>query len=430
MARAALEGRVRDLTRFGDGVVATDRGVVFAPGVLPEERVRLLGVARQGRATRARRAVVLAASPERVEPPCPVAHRCGGCPLMHASPALQARFKRGLVAQALDGLAGAEEVAVGLEAPAARLAYRRRARLAWASTGRGTRLGYRTRRSARVVDVEACAVLDARLGEALRRLRTEVAPHLEGEGELHLALGGAPTPASEPAVPVIALRSDGPQPPALYAALARLVEAGALAGASLRAAGATAEAVFGDPREVAEGADGLRLTGTVAGFSQAHGEVNASLVAAVRSLADARDRRVLELFGGSGNLTVVLAADARELTMVEADRGAAEACRANLRRRGLRATVRAADAETYRAAGRPDVAVLDPPRTGAPGASRHLAELRPERIVYVSCDPPTLRRDLRTLAEAGYLVDRALAFDMFPQTAHVEAVVRLRLRAR
>ena len=98
---------------------------------------------------------------------------------------------------------------------------------------------------------------------------------------------------------------------------------------------------------------------------------------------------------------------------------------ASLEERGLSAVVRATDAESYRPKSKPDVVVLDPPRTGAPGAIQRIVVARIPEVVYVSCDPPTLSRDLKTLAEAGYRLTDAIAFDMFPQTAHVECVVRV-----
>ena len=85
-----------------------------------------------------------------------------------------------------------------------------------------------------------------------------------------------------------------------------------------------------------------------------------------------------------------------------------------------------ADAVTHADGPRVDVVVLDPPRDGALGALAGIARRRPERVVYVSCDTATLGRDLEALAALGWVADRARAFDMFPQTAHVEAVVRLR----
>lgn len=419
MADDRIEGTVRDFSRFGEGVVKTSRGMVFVPGVLPGERVELTDVRPRGKGVLFTDKVrILDPSTQRQEPPCPIAARCGGCPMMIASPKLELRFKRDLLEDALRDLPNADAVRRGWVAPVKTLGYRRRARMAWSAERGRPRIGYRRPRSTEVTDVRVCAVLDAVLDAAFARSRAVLGPHLAGEGELHLAMG-------EGGRAVLALRSEAPQPPGLFAALEALVAEGVLVGAALRAGGATADATWGAPREVREGADGKPLVGTVAGFSQAHDEVNRALVLRVVELASPAERDVLELFCGSGNFTIALAAGAKSLVAIEQDEAAAEACRENLRARGLEATVRSADADTWRSPSVPDVVVLDPPRTGASGAIERIVKLGPREVVYVSCDPPTLRRDLETLTRAGWIPTDAVALDMFPQTAHVECVVRL-----
>lgn len=413
-----IEGTVRDLSRFGEGVVKTEMGPVFVEGVLPGERVALSGVRKHGKVLRTDRVRVLDPSTQRVEASCPIVGRCGGCPLMIATAPLQAKFKRGQLEEALTGLPGADGLTVGWVGTHQSLCYRRRARLGWDASGSRPRIGYRAPRSDQVTDVRSCAVLDPVLDTALSAIRRHAGDHLRGTGELHLAMGGSGQAA------VAVLRSETAQPPELYAALEALVGRGELAGAALRAGGASVDAIWGNPREVRKGVDGAPLLGTVGGFSQAHDEINAALVKRVVELARPAGRDVLELFAGSGNLTVALAREAKSLLAIEQDASAADACRDNLRARGITATVRSDDAETYRAPARPEVAVLDPPRTGAPGAIARLAKIGVPVVVYVSCDPPTLARDLKTLCDAGYRITDAVALDMFPQTAHVESIVR------
>lgn len=417
MAADEIEGTVRDIARFGDGVVKTEKGVVFAPGVLPGERVALSGLRKVGGVYRAQRARVVDPSGQRVDPACPITGRCGGCPLMIASPVVQRRFKEGLLEQAVSGLPGADEVSRGWVGASEALGYRRRARVQW-DTRKRLRVGFFSGRSNQVCDVARCAVMHPSIDAAYRAVRDVVGPHLQGGGEIHVALGQGERG-------VVALRSDDAQPPAVYQAVQELVGSERLAGAAVRFGGATVDETFGEPRELRAGADGAPLWGTVAGFSQPHDEVNKSLVARVVELVKPDKRAVLELFSGAGNLTVALAARAESVLAVEVDEAAADACRRNLEERGLTAVVRATDAEAYRPKNKPDVVVLDPPRTGAPGAIQRIVVARIPEVVYVSCDPPTLSRDLETLAEAGYRLTDAVAFDMFPQTAHVECVVRV-----
>jgi 23S rRNA (uracil1939-C5)-methyltransferase len=261
-------------------------------------------------------------------------------------------------------------------------------------------------------------VLDGPPAAGLELGRELLAPLLAGTGEIALAVGRG-------GLPVLHLRSEAPQPPVLYRVLEEAVAAGRIAGASIAAAGAGA-AVLGDPREHVEHPDGAPLLIASQGFAQGNDAMNRLLVERVVALAAPSGARVLELHAGSGNLTVALARDAAELTAVESDAAAAAACRENLAARGLAAKVREARAEDAAGGDRVDVVVLDPPRTGARGALDGIAARRPDRIVYVSCDTATLGRDLGDLARLGYGVDAAVALDMFPHSAEVESIVRLR----
>jgi 23S rRNA (uracil1939-C5)-methyltransferase len=135
--------------------------------------------------------------------------------------------------------------------------------------------------------------------------------------------------------------------------------------------------------------------------------------------------RVLELHCGIGNFTVGLAAQASALVAVEQEPLSAEACQRNLKRLGRKARVTVGDA-SQPPKGRYDVVVLDPPRQGAKALFEGSAILPgPKRLVYVSCDTATLARDLQLATAKGYRIDRLIGFDMFPQTAHLESLVRL-----
>jgi 23S rRNA (uracil1939-C5)-methyltransferase len=414
-----LEGRVRDVAHGGDAVVETERGIVFARGALPGERVEVQIEHKAGGVQRGKLLAVLEPSPDRIVPPCPIAERCGGCPLMALAPEAQARFKRQRLQRVLEQRGYTGEVE-WIGSPGA-VAYRTRARLAWERKGGGARIGYHAAASHALVDVERCLVLAQPLAAGLTRLRTELAPVLQGSGELVLGLGAGELCVAE-------LKTDASQPPEVYGALERLVTAGALAGAALRAGGRDLPpARFGDPRQVALGADGQPLWAAAGGFTQANPDVNAQLVRRVAELAEPAGASVLELFAGHGNFSVALAQGAAELCAVESDRAASELCRTNLVARNFsNARVVCEDAARHAAArGSVDVVVLDPPRSGAREALPGIVARRPRRIVYVSCDATTLRRDLGDLITAGYAIDAAAACDMFPQTAHLESVVRL-----
>lgn len=414
----SVEGRVRGLAHGGEAVVETESGLVFAPFALPGERVRLVGLHRTGAILRGRVDAILDPSSDRVTPPCALLDRCGGCLLMPLSLAAQREHKRSLLQTALARVAPRSGIELAIEAEGTGLGYRRRARLHWEEASGEKRVGYRGHRSRDTIDVETCPVLAPPLSDALAAFRSTLLPHLVGAGELWLALGAGGRA-------VLAARSDVVQPPEAYLAAESLAGREILAGVALRAGGATVDATWGDAREWIEGVDGAPLVSGVMGFSQANDAVSRMLVRRALEWADAGGQTVLELYAGHGNFTVGLARTAAEVVAVELDPGAVEACRANLAARGLSATVIAGDAAHATRLRRADVVLLDPPRQGAREVLPDIARLRPRRIVYVSCDPATLERDLRVFAELGYEPDRAAAFDMFPHTAHVEALVRL-----
>ncbi|MEM7136870.1 MAG: methyltransferase domain-containing protein [Myxococcota bacterium] len=407
-----IEGRVRAVGRGGDSIVETPEGIVFAQGALPDERVEIERVGSRRGAKRGELAEILEPSSERRQPACEAADRCGGCPLMIASPALQRRIKEGFLVDAYKGLPGADAVTLRWVRSERQEHYRRRARLAW----RHGVLGYRRRNSRRVVDVEACLVLEPELERAWRATRDHVANLLDGEGEVQLSrtLGGV----------VVEMVSEDPQSPELFRACEALCTDPAIAGVAC-GLGAGAPASWGQVDIEVPSLDGLPLHAPLGGFSQANDLVNQRLVEEVVRLAAPEGMRVLELHCGIGNFTVGLADGAAKLVAVERDRASTEACRHNVSRRGLNASIVEGDASNP-PKGQYDVVVLDPPRQGA----RAFFEQRgvwasARRIVYVSCDTATLARDLRLACNEGFAIDEAVAFDMFPQTAHLESVVRL-----
>lgn len=408
---------MRDIVQSGEAVLETEQGAVFVRGALRGERVVVSLDAKAKRPLRGRLVTVLEAAPERVVPPCPHVERCGGCPLMHASRAEQRTLKLGFLAIALKKAGVPAELELKHTFADQVLAYRRRARLA-VKGGRVPLLGYRRERSHDLIDVDSCSVLHPRLAAALTQLRSEFAPHVAGEGELSLALG-------QRGGPVLVARLRDAQARALYAACEQLHGQGHFEGIALYAAGASMPASFGDAREWSLGSDDQPLEGSLGGFSQAHAEVNRALVARVQALCAPAGLKLLELFAGHGNFTVALAGAAGEYTALEQDRAAVSALRKNLEQRALKAKVVEGDALQYAIPNNLDVALLDPPRAGAPGLLARLAQKKVKRVVYVSCDPQTLARDLGELLPLGYRLTWAEAFEMFPQTADLECVVCL-----
>ena len=402
MATHEIErGEVRAIGRGGEAVVETASGIVFVPGALPGEELELRRSGSKRGAARGQLTRLLRRSAQRVDPICPHVQRCGGCPLMIADAELQRDIKLGFLREACRGLRGAEETRVEWVPSPTTLAYRRRARMSW----HGSTLGYRALRSKRVSDIDACPVLMPPLADAWTAARERLTHALRGSGDIQLQLGG------DGRVVVEISTGDSP-PPALFEACATLNDEACISGVSLRAGDSGSAASWGDEHQVL--------------FSQANEGINAALVQAVADLAEPEGVRVLELHSGVGNFTLELAARSPSaLSAVERDPRAVSACQAALKARGLDARVSVGDANQP-PKGHYDVLVLDPPRQGARALFEESKVLPgPKRVVYVSCDTATLSRDLRMATERGYRVDRMIAFDMFPQTAHLESLVRL-----
>ncbi len=431
---------VLELAPGGSGVAHVthegQRRAVFLPRVAIGDRVRA-SVDFSTRPARATALALLSASPDRRAPgalPCRHLETCGACDFMHLSPEAQAAAHRAFVRAQLPESTRAD-LPIDTVAPARTTRYRARARVHVLTRGAHVTCGMFAPGTRVPVAVDECVVLV----EALDRVRLALPELLQGargEGEAHLALGRDAT-GREAAVVYLDWRGD-PLPGAIFAKLERAVSAGQLAGVAIATPGARAPALLGSPAPVIRGADGQDLLLPVAGFAQAHGEANDALATAVaheaRALLAEQDpagdgRGVVELYAGSGNLTVLLAAFARGLSAVESHGAACDALRENLRRRALSARVVHADAGQHLWAPGTRVAVLDPPRTGARAAAESLSASKVGGVVLVSCDPPTLGRDL-ALLERQYEITRVTTFEMFPETSHVETLVVLRRRRR
>lgn len=199
-----------------------------------------------------------------------------------------------------------------------------------------------------------------------------------------------------------------------------------------------------------ETVSGLRLRVTGDGFFQVNTALTPALLETALRLAEAGPgQRVLDAFCGVGLFSLALARAGADVTGIEVSRAAVRDARDNAARNALPAAFREGDAaremnrlahraqnlkaSSRRAPGKParepppEIVLLDPPRAGAAACVPALLRLRPRRIVYVSCDPATLARDVRALSAGGYRLARAVPLDLFPQTAHVETVAQLDL---
>jgi 23S rRNA (uracil1939-C5)-methyltransferase len=186
--------------------------------------------------------------------------------------------------------------------------------------------------------------------------------------------------------------------------------------------------VSGDPTLWLQVGD-LSLRASPNAFYQVNLEVNQALVAHLRDVvAGLAPERILDLYAGIGNLALALAADGPPVVAVEMEGQATKDLRVSAQRAGLLERVRIVTSrvERFDPAQEPfDVAVLDPPRAGAPGVLERVVHNRPRAIVYVACNAPVAARDCREALAAGYRLTALRCFEMFPDTHHIEAVALL-----
>jgi 23S rRNA (uracil1939-C5)-methyltransferase len=377
-----MEVVIDSLAAGGDGVGrAPDGRVVFVPFTAPGDRVRLRVVESRKHFLRARVETLLEQGAARTEPVCPAFGSCGGCAWQHVSMEAQLAAKVRIVEDALRRIGDVTVADPVTIAPSAKdYGYRARTRV----LRQGGRTGYRRRRSNAIQPVSRCPVLAPELDAALHALSSsQDAP----DGEIELAAGAdavrcAPLGAGTPVQPI----------------------------------------------EIQVLSDRLRISPGV--FFQANPTLFDPLAQAVVEAAGGGGS-ALEAFAGAGFLTLALSRRFERITAVESDPAAAADLRHNLARAG-RANVDVVAERLERAiASLPaaDVLVLDPPRGGlAPDAVPLLSALARRRVVYLSCDPATLARDCARFRQAGFAVRAVSAFDLFPQTPHVETLAVLEPR--
>ena len=441
---ASLTLEITGYTAEGMGVARWEGRVVFIPGTILGERweVQLLKVKTNvawGRAVR-----LLAPSPERVELDCPLAGRCGGCQYRHMTYEEELRAKRQRVQDALTRVGGVSlelPQVLGAEDP---LRYRNKVQFPVAQEKRGLAVGYYRARSHDVLDVADC-LLQPEAVTTLRRAfkgwmeRYRIPAYDEGTRQgLIRHLYVRTNQAGEALCCVVANGARLPHAPELVQALRQA--APALAGLVLNTNTKDTNVILGPSYRTIWGRDFLeeRLCGmtfrlSVPSFFQINRAQTERLYAQALEFAGLTGREtVLDLYCGIGTISLALAQRAGQVIGAEIVPEAVQDAQANAARNQVdNARFLCGDAgeAAFQLAAegvRPQVICVDPPRKGlAPEVPEILASMAPERIVYVSCDPATLARDVKRFGELGYPAVKAQAVDLFPRTAHVETVVLL-----
>ena len=439
MSAQRLDVTATRLDDAGLGVAATDERSVHVLDLLPGERaeVSIDHASPHKKESWARIVKRLGPpSPDRVEPVCPAFGRCGGCTWQHLAYPAQLAAKRARVVDAAGDLG---TVAPCVPSPEI-VGYRNKGKYVAGRVSGNLVLGAYAPRTHTVIETLGCRVVAPIIDEvASWVLGAAVAAQLQPfdeharTGELRYAI--IRESAGEVLVAlVVASSTVRDKLEKVAAALAKHTAVRGVVAiindrrdASIIPVGSRSEVLVGQGTLVEELA-GVPIELGAGEFLQVNRRQAEAMYARVAELAEVGPAtRVVELFAGLGGIGLVLARAGAQVTAVELDREAVARLKLAAQRAGIPLVAIAADANeiAHEQLGKPDVVVVDPPRKGLTEAARRLLlALAPKRIIYVSCGPEALGRDLRALT--GYAVDAIEPFDLMPGTSQVETLVRLR----
>ena len=410
MATQTVE--IERLAAGGDGLGYINGKVCFVPYGVPKDRLEVEITQQNKKFYRARIKVIVRPSMDRVTPPCPHFTHCGGCQWLHINEETQLSAKEAILGHALQ-----TQVSVTPSRPP--LGYRSVVRLHVGAEAERVVVGFVHARKRKIVEIEHCPILAEPLDAALPTLSRLARISGRPDGEIRLT-------QSDPG-PVAFYFANAPLPEAFY----RAVRDGAgrsISGLSLVSDGLETR-LAGAASIETTGTDNVRFEAPAKSFGQANRQINLEIARTIDHwLSQRRFKSAIELFAGAGNHTITIAPHVPDMRASEIDTAACDAMTRNLHRRRLtHVKVEQGEAlDRYRASNRhTDLVVLNPPRTGHLALASAMASGDHRAILYISCNPATLARDLAELRTTGYNISNAKGFDMFPHTAHMEAAVLL-----
>jgi len=384
------------LTYGGDAIARHEGLAIFVPFAAPDEKLRVRIIERKNRFARATIEQIVEPSPSRREPPCKYFGDCGGCQLQHLDYSTQLESKTRFVRDALERIAQIRWPDKIVIRSANEFGYRGRAQLK--IDPRRRRIGFNRAASNDICDVETCAVLVPELEEALHSLRSTIENRTATNesrtfrSQIEIAAGDDRV-AFEPAI----------------------------------------ENLQGGPVRRSVGQYVYNFSAST--FFQGNIELLAALID--EAVGHQSGKLAVDLYAGVGLFTIPLGRTFERVIGVEGNETASRFASQNIAENGAgNVEFHTSSVESWlknavdNKFASPDLLLLDPPRAGASEALSNMIALRPSNIVYVSCDPATLARDLKSLTAEGYGLSQVTAIDLFPQTYHVETVATLKRSVR
>jgi len=443
-----IELHVQTLNHVGEGVGRLEGFAVFVPGALPGELVRAKVVRSHKNFARALPESIIEVSPHRIKPLCEQSGICGGCQLQHLAYSEQLRFKQKAVEDALLRLGGLADAPlrpiIGMDEP---WRYRNKALVPLGVVGNEITAGFYERSSHSIVALESCylqhtaneqviraisrilgelniSVYDKERGEGLVRYVSTRVSFSSGDLVVVLGTGSGSFPRKDEFV--TALRQ---AVPGVRGILQRID----VRGDNAKNWTEPEELVLWGESRLRESLGGLRFDMSPRSFFQVNPSQTEILYDTALEYAGLTgDETVFDLYCGIGTISLYLARRSGRVVGVETEAASVRDAKENAELNGINnADFYEGSAEKivpnlYKYGTKADIVVVDPPRKGCDYTLLGvIAAMKPKKIVYISCNPATLARDLKVLRQKGYDIREIQPVDMFPQTAHIECVCLL-----
>lgn len=412
---------IEKLIYGGMGFARVDGKATFVSGGVPGDLLEVTVVKDKRTYAEARIERIIRPSPERTAPKCFVFGTCGGCQWQHINYDSQLRAKAQILAETLLRIGGFRELNIEPIVPSPyEYGYRGRVTLSAWLEGRRFKLGYHAKGDYRRVPINGCPIASE-----------EINSEIEGVNEFFLKDEHDSLPFD-----TINIASDGKRAHVTFSCIPNGGEGYVHSGSKkdLELNEAFKGLGFEDHGELVFQFEslGLKFNSVPSIFMQANSRTNEQLVSTVLDWAKLEgNEEVLDLFSGVGNFSLHIAKGARGVLGVEVSKTAVSLARRNSTAnmienvRFVCSSVASFVAHNSYQRAKFDLIILDPPREGARDILEDLLRLSPKRMIYVSCNPSTLARDLKRLTEKDYKLEKIRPFDMFPQTFHIESVVLL-----
>jgi 23S rRNA (uracil1939-C5)-methyltransferase len=404
----------------GNGVTRVEGKVVFIPYTISGEKVWIEIVEEKRSYSIGKLSRLIEPSPWRIEPRCPYFGICGGCQWQHISYSAHGELKKEILREVLKRIGGLKKIpSITVGSAPDSCGYRVRVQL----KVKGNAIGYYQERSHHIVDIDHCPISHPLVNHLILFLRKDL-PAFSRMQEIEINVSpeeGKGTCLFHPLSP----EQKSPNflktlDDSILKGFAVVREGGLDLFGNSSLTLTTAFILRGEEKSV-------RLHASPGSFFQVNLKQNQKLVQTVLEFSDLKgNERVLDLYSGIGNFTLPVATGAQEVIGIEENRRSVKDARFNAENNGIRNCrfIRGKVEDVLKSGSEkpPALLILDPPRTGCKTIIDQVAVLKPERILYTSCEPTTFARDLRLLGERGYSLDRLALIDMFPQSYHMEVV--------